>query len=173
MDYFNLTESKLNELPPKQRLAKMIKLIQYSNDESQRWDCICLCGELYHKLDERGYNFSSEEISSMKAEISKLFKWVLKTEKNCVVLHEACYHIAARNLRELIPDLVHCAMHNKSILGRHEALESLGLMNAQEAKVEIKRALVDKIKDVRQTAQFVLKRMSRYEKEEYQGLEII
>ena len=173
MDYFNLTESQLNQLPPRQRLVEMTKLIRYSDDESQRWDCICLCGELYHMLDKNEYDFSSDEVSKFKAEISDLFKWVVKNEKNGVVLHEVCYHIAARNMRELIPDLIHCAVYNDSFLGRHESLESLGLMNAQDAITEINRALDDPIKDVRETAQFVLKRMKRYKAETYEGLEII
>lgn len=173
MDYFGLTESQLNQLPPKQRLAEMIKLIKYSDDESQRWDCVCLCGELYHMLNKGEYDFPHNEISKMKTEISDLFKEVLQTDKNGVVLHEVCYHVAARNIREMIPDLVNCAIHNDSILARHEAIESLGLMNAQEAIDDIKRMLSDHIKDVRETAQFVLKRMKRYKGETYTGLQII
>jgi len=173
MDYFDLTESKLNQLPPKQRLEQMIKLIKHSDDESQRWDCVCLCGELYHKLSNREYKLSHDETSLIKTKITMLFQWILQNEKNAVVLHEACYHIAARNLRGLIPDLIYCATNSNSILGRHEALESLGLMNAQEAISEINHALDDPIRDIRETAQFVLKRIQRYKKETYVGLEII
>jgi len=173
VEYFDLTESQLNKLPPKRRLTEMTKLIKNSDDESQRWDCICLCGELYHTLQKNEYDFSSYEKSKIKEEISQLFKWILHNEKNGVVLHEVCYHIAARNLRELIPDLVECGTHNDSILGRHEAIESLGLMNAQEAIDEIKKALDDPILDVKETAQFVLKRLKRYKNEQYEGLEII
>ncbi len=173
MGYFDLTESQLNKLPPKQRLTEMSKLIKNSDDESQRWDCICLCGELYHKLHKNEYKFSTSEISQMKKHIKNLFKWVIHNEENGVVLHEVCYHIAARNIRELIPDLIECGIHNNSILGRHEALESLGLMNAQEVNDMIKGALNDPIKDVRETARFVLKRMSRYKGEIYEGLQIL
>lgn len=173
MDYFNLTENDLNRLGPVKRLEQMTKLIKHSDDESQRWDCICLCGELHHKLNDDGYRLSKYKIKKMKSEIEALFKWVLKNEKNCVVLHEVCYHIAARNIRSLIPDLVFCGTNSDSILGRHEALESLGLMNAKEVSNLISGALEDPVKDVRETAQFVLKRINRYKKEVYEGLQII
>lgn len=173
MEYFDLTESDLNKLPPKQRLTKMTQIIKTSADESQRWDSICLCGELYHKLEQKEYDFPEQEILEMKKNITKLFGWVLQNEKNGVVLHEVCYHIAARNIRELIPDLIKCGVYNNSILGRHEAIESLGLMNAQEANDQIKQALKDPVKDVRETAEFVLKRMKRYKGEIYEGLQVI
>ena len=173
MDYFNLTENDLNKLGPVQRFEQMTKLIQLSDDESQRWDCICLCGELYHKLDNDGYRLSKYKIKKLKSEIESLFKWVIKNEKNGVVLHEVCYHIAARNIRSLIPDLVFCGINSDSILGRHEALESLGLMNAKEVMNQIGPALNDPVKDVRETAQFVLKRIKRYRKEVYEGLQVI
>ena len=173
MDYFGLTENQLNKLPPKQRLEEMIKIIKHSDDESQRWDSICLCGELYHVLDRVDHDLSNADSLQMKTYIKDLFRWVLKNEKNGVVLHEVCYHIAARNIRELIPDLVTCGVCSDSILGRHEAIESLGLMNAQEVTDEIKRALDDPVQDVRETAQFVLKRLRRYRNEAYEGLQII
>lgn len=173
MEYFDLTENQLNQLPPKQRLDEMIKIIKNSDDESQRWDSVCLSGELYHILDRDNHDLSNVESLQMKTQITDLFRWILKNEKNGVVLHEVCYHIAARNIRELIPDLVTCSVCSDSILGRHEAIESLGLMNAQEVRNEIRRALDDPIRDVRETAEFVLKRLRRYQKETYEGLQII
>lgn len=173
MEYFNLTENQLNQLPPKKRLEQMENLIKNSDDESQRWDCICLCGELYHHLQKNERSFLKSDIVLLKKRIVDLFRWVIRNEKNGVVLHEVCYHIAARNIRELIPDLIDCGTKNNSILGRHEALESLGLMNAQEANEKIKKALKDPVKDVRETAQFVLKRMKRYKGETYEGLQVI
>lgn len=173
MDYFGLTENQLNQLPPKERLGEMIKIIKSSDDESQRWDSVCLCGELYHVLVRGDHNLSNSESLQMKSQITDLFRWILENEKNGVVLHEVCYHIAARNIRELIPDLVTCGVYSDSILGRHEAIESLGLMNAQEVMEEIKRTLDDPVRDVRETAQFVLKRLRRYRNEAYEGLQII
>ena len=173
MQYFDLTENELNKLAPKERFTKMTQIIRNSSDESQRWDSICLCGELYHKLQNNDYDLTVEEVSKLKKEITVLFRWVLQNEKNGVVLHEVCYHIAARNIRELIPDLIKCGVYNTSILGRHEAIESLGLMNAQEANDQIKQALKDPVKDVRETAEFVLKRMKRYKGEIYEGLQVI
>src|SRR3989344_5858662 len=117
MDYFGLTENQLNKLPPKQRLEEMIKIIKHSDDESQRWDSICLCGELYHVLDRVDHDLSNVDSLQMKTHIKDLFRWVLKDE--------------------------------------------------------IKRALDDPVRDVRETAQFVLKRLRRYKNEAYEGLQII
>ena len=93
--------------------------------------------------------------------ISRLMAWVLEHDNNGVVKHEACYQIAARNMRSLIPDLIHSALHDESVLTKHEAIESLGLMRAFEAEELIKDALKDPSPDVRETAEFVIKRLLR------------
>lgn len=93
-----------------------------------------------------------------------LMKWVLENDENGVVKHEACYQIAARNMRQNIPTLVNAALHDKSVLTRHEALESLGLMRATEVTSIIKNTLTDPSIDVRETANFVLKRLERMKK---------
>ena len=93
--------------------------------------------------------------------VSDLMAWVLKNDKNGVIKHEACYQIAARNMRKNIPNLVEASLSNESVLTRHEALESLGLMRAFESEDLIKKALEDPSPDVRETAEFVLKRFKR------------
>jgi len=93
--------------------------------------------------------------------VTDLMAWVLKNDKNSVVKHEACYQIAARNMRNNIPDLVHAFLHNTSVLTRHKALESLGLMRATEVAVIIKNCLSEPSVDVQETTQFVLKRLKR------------
>jgi len=87
--------------------------------------------------------------------------WVLQNDKNGVVKHEACYQIAARNMRNNIPVLIHSALYDDSVLTKHEAIESLGLMRAFEAEDLIKQAINDPSPDVRETAEFVIKRLSR------------
>ena len=93
--------------------------------------------------------------------VSDVIEWVLNNDDNGVVKHEACFQVAARNMRQKIPVLVNTALHNKSILTQHEAIESLGLMRAFEAEPLIRKALNDPSSDVRETAEFVLKRFAR------------
>jgi HEAT repeat protein len=93
--------------------------------------------------------------------ISDIMAWVLENDDNNVVKHEACYQIAARNMRSKIPTLINSALNDKSGLTKHEALESLGLMRATEAIDLIKSVLEDPNDDVRQTAAFVIKRLDR------------
>ncbi len=90
--------------------------------------------------------------------------WILQNDNNGVVKHEACYQIAARNMRSNIPVLIHSALNDNSNLTKHEAIESLGLMRAFEAEDLIKQALQDPSPDVKETAEFVIKRLSRIKK---------
>ncbi|MEM3008007.1 MAG: HEAT repeat domain-containing protein, partial [Candidatus Nitrosotenuis sp.] len=107
-------------------------------------------------------------------EVADLMEWVLENDDNNVVKHEACYQIAARNMRQKIPALIKAALQDKSGLTKHEALESLGLMRAIEAIDLIRDALNDPSEDVKQTAAFVIKRLRRMEKSgKYRPSEII
>jgi len=90
-----------------------------------------------------------------------VIEWVLNNDDNGVVKHEACFQVAARNMRQKIPVLVKTALYNPSILAKHEAIESLGLMRAFEAETLILKALDDPSIDVRETVKFVLKRFER------------
>jgi len=49
----------------------------------------------------------------------------IPNDENRVVKHEACYQIGARNMQKNIPAL-DADLHDKSVLTKHEALESLG-----------------------------------------------
>jgi uncharacterized linocin/CFP29 family protein len=64
-------------------------------------------------------------------------------------------------MRSKIPALVEAGLHHTSVLAKHEAIESLGLMRAFEAESLISKALDDPSIDVRETAQFVIKRFER------------
>ncbi len=149
-----LDENDLKKLPAEQRLQRCTEIIKQDDDESKRWDAVWIAGELANK---------DKYSSTIYRNAAELMMWVLKNDSNGVVKHEACYQIAARNIREAIPVLIDSALNDPSDLTKHESLESLGLMRAFESKALIKNALKDPSKDVRETASFVLKRLDRME----------
>jgi hypothetical protein len=158
-------ENKLRELPVDQRLSMCERIIKNDSDESKRWDAIWLVGEIAEKRDSEDPVF---------AKAADLMEWCLKNDDNGVVKHEACYQIAGRNMRSKIPCLVESALNDKSILTKHEAIESLGLMRAFEAVDLIRDAEVDPSIDVRETARFVIKRLQRLQDQgEYKPAEIL
>ena len=145
-------ENKLRELTDEQRLLTCECIIKNDDDESKRWDAVWLIGELAENKD-------ADDPMFIKA--ADLMEWVLKNDNNGVVKHEACYQIAGRNMRTKIPALVESALNDNSILTKHEAIESLGLMRAFEAIDLIRDAEIDPSIDVRETARFVIKRLTR------------
>ena len=173
----NLTENKLNELNPETRLAVCVEKIKNGkNSDSQRWDCLIIISELYVKLKESKFKeLPLKKIKEMLDEIESTLKWMIYNEKNCVVHHEIAYQVAARNMTNLIPDMVHASLHSKSIVSRHEFLECLGVMKAfDDLKKIIPFALEDDNPDVRQTAEFADDRMKRYQNEKgWTALEIV
>lgn len=151
-------DNDLRKLSEDARLMQCEKIVKCEKDESIRWDAVWLAGEIAATSclnDEKEYLFDR---------VADLMAWVLKNDENGVVKHEACYQIAARDMRNKIPDLINAALYDTSILTRHEALESLGLMRATEVTYLIKNALTDSSIDVRETAHFVVKRLKRMEK---------
>ncbi|PIY88153.1 MAG: PBS lyase, partial [Nitrosopumilales archaeon CG_4_10_14_0_8_um_filter_34_8] len=142
----------IRSLPSNERFEKCEQILKNEKDESKRWDAVWLIGELAEKKDPN---------DSMFQNVSNVLEWVLLNDTNGVVKHEACFQVAARNMREKIPVLVNTALYNTSILAKHEAIESLGLMRAYEAEPLIRKALDDPSVDVRETALFVLKRFER------------
>ena len=144
-----LDEGKLRNLPFRHRLDKCTLIIKNETDESLRWDAVWLAGEIA-ELNPNTPLFD---------EVSELMVWILKNDSNGVVKHEACYQIAARNMRNKIPDLVQTALNDKSVIVKHEAIESLGLMRAFDSKDMISNSLKDPNPDVRETAAFVIKRL--------------
>ena len=129
-------------------------LLKHEVLESKRWDAVWLAGEIAEELGSKHQLFSK---------VSDLMSYVIQHDTNGVVKHEACFQIAARNMRKKIPDLIDASLNNPSVLTKHEALEALGLMRAFEAIPHIKKALHDPSHDVRETAEFVLKRLARLE----------
>ena len=158
-------ENKLRELSDEDRLSTCERILKNDSDESKRWDAVWLIGELAENKNEEDPIFNK---------VADLMEWVLKNDDNGVVKHEACYQIAGRNMRQKIPVLVESALNDKSILTKHEAIESLGLMRAFEAINLIKDAVVDPSIDVRETAKFVIKRLSRLQNQgEYKPTNIL
>jgi hypothetical protein len=173
----NLTENRLNELDPETRLEVSVeKITNGKNSESQRWDCLIIISELYVKLKKNQYpRLGRQKINKMLFTIESTLKWMVYHEKNCVVHHEVAYQIAARNITNLVPDMVYAAISSKSIVSRHEYLECLGVMKAfDELKKLIPKVLADENPDVRQTAEFAQDRLSRYaDEKDWSSLEIV
>ena len=160
-----LDENNLRDLPDEQRFDVCEQVLKNESDESKRWDAVWLIGELAENRNEDDPLFKK---------IADLTEWVLKNDSNGVVKHEACYQIAARNMKSKIPILIEAALNDKSILTKHEAIESLGLMRAYEALKLIKNAENDPSIDVRETAEFVVKRLNRLKnQEEYNPSNIV
>jgi hypothetical protein len=158
-------ENELRNLSDKERLRTCEYILKNDNDESKRWDAVWLIGELAENKKQ------DDEIFK---QVADMMEWVLKNDDNGVVKHEACYQIAGRNMRSKIPALVNSALNDKSILTKHEAIESLGLMRAFEAVNLIKDAEDDPSIDVRETARFVIKRLSRLQNQgEYKPTNIL
>ncbi len=160
-----LDEDKLRDLPVRDRLDKCISIIKNETDESLRWDAVWLAGEIAEMNPD----------VPLFDEVADLMAWVLKYDANGVVKHEACYQIAARNMRKKIPDLIQTALNDKSAIAKHEAIESLGLMRAFDSKDLISKSLVDLNPEVRETAAFVMKRLTRLQnlKEKYRPSKIL
>jgi HEAT repeat protein len=158
-------ENKLRELPDEERLLTCERILKNDSDESKRWDAVWLMGELAENRNEGDPIFDK---------VADLNEWVLKNDDNGVVKHEACYQIAGRNMRSKIPALVESALNDDSILTKHEAIESLGLMRAFDAIDLIRDAETDPSRDVRETARFVIKRLSRLQNQgEYKPTNIL
>lgn len=142
---------QLKELPPNERFEACKEILENDSDESLRWDAVWLAGE------------TAEESKNKKLfdKISDLMAWVLKYDDNSVVKHEACYQIAMRKMENKIPNLVDSALHDKSSLVKHEAIEALGLLDAFDSRELVSKSLQSSNLDVKQTAEFVLRRLER------------
>jgi HEAT repeat protein len=148
-----LDEQELWKLPPKQRLQRCEDILKNEKDESKRWDAVWVVGEMAEKRDNDDPIYNG---------VADLLVWVLQNDDNAVVKHEASFQIAARNMRSKIPDLIAHVETDPSGLAKHEAIEALGLMRAFEAEEMVKKHCTHPNPDVKQTAEFVLKRLERF-----------
>jgi len=147
-----MDENQIRLLPPRERLGKCTAIIKNEADESKRWDAVWLAGEIAEAAGPSNAIFH---------EVADLMTWVLQNDPNGVVKHEACFQIAARNMREKISDLINSVLNDERVLVKHEALESLGLMRAFESEKLMASAINDPNPDVKETAAFVQKRFKR------------
>ena len=157
----------MRNLPPRQRLDKVIQVLKNGNerDESIRWDCIWLAGEITEAVGKD---------DPIQTEIEDLMVWVLNNDDNGIVRHEAAFQIGLHNMREKIPDLINSILNDKSDLVKHEAIEALGLLRDQGSKETLTKMLEDKDEAVSETAAFVLKRLERLkDRGEYKGEAIL
>jgi len=148
-----IDEQDLWKLSPKHRLERCESILKNEKDESKRWDAVWVAGEIAENRDKGDAIYNC---------VADLMVWVLEHDDNAVVKHEASFQIAARNMRAKIPDLMASVENDPSGLTKHESLEALGLMRAFEAEEMVKRYCTHSNPDVKQTAEFVLKRLERF-----------
>jgi HEAT repeat protein len=164
---FVFDEYNMRNLPARQRLDKVIQVLKSGNerDESIRWDCIWLAGEITEAVSKD---------DPICTEIGDLMVWVLNNHDNGIVRHEAAFQIGLHNLRTKIPDLINSILNDKSDLVKHEAIEALGLLRDHGSRETLIKMLDDKGVAVSETAAFVLKRLERLkDRGEYKGEAIL
>lgn len=154
-------ENQIKALPVEERLKKIELIFKDSLDESERWDSVWLAGEI---ASEAGEN------TPLYNKVADLFSWVIKNDDNAIVRHEVCYQISGRNMLQKIPDLREAGLHDESALVRHEAIECLSIIHAndEETLKTFNQATTDPDKHVRDTAHFVLKRFNRTLKRKFE-----
>jgi hypothetical protein len=153
-----LDEYNMRALPPRERLNKVKDIFaRNEQDESLRWDAVWIAGEIAEGIVD-----ADRRNDPMFAEIADLMVWILFNDDNGVVKHEAAFQIGLRNMRDKIPDLVHCITDkNEKALVKHEALEALSLMRVHECKDLLMFMAEDSNDVVSETAIIVLKRLDR------------
>jgi len=150
---------QIRNLPPEERLEKLSNVFKNEPNEAARWDAVWLAGELAEETNLSGPIFEK---------IGEMYDWVMRNDSNSVVRHEVCYQIAGRNMRKQIPTLMDAVLHDESDLVRHEAIECLSIIRADDKMDEIiRKGMEDQSKIVRETAVFVQKRMDRVKGKEY------
>ncbi len=149
-----LDENEFRSLPPGKRLERCAYIIKNDPDESKRWDAVYLAGEIAEDAPA----------DPIFDDVADLMSWVLENDDNGIIKHEACFQIAARDMRKKIPVMIKTALNDRSGIAKHEALECLALMRAVESKEAIRPALDDPIPYVSETAAFAIKRLDRFEK---------
>lgn len=142
----------LRELDSSERFNHCKEIVRNEKDESLRWDAVWLAGETAETEGKDSQIFD---------QVADLMAWVLTHDNNSVVRHEACYQIAMRKMYKKIPDLVNSSLYDESPLVKHEAIEALGLLDAFDSKELVSKSLQSSNVDVRQTAEFVLRRLER------------
>lgn len=147
-----IDEYDLKQMSPQKRLQSCKNIVENSNDESLRWDAVWIAGEIAEKAGPKDPLFD---------QVADLMAWVLKHDGNGVVKHEACYQISARKMHKLVPNLHQSALYDQNGLVKHEAIEALGLLNALDSQELLLKSLQSQNEDVKQTAEFAIKRLRK------------
>ena len=147
-------EKEIRLLPAEKRLEKLESTLKISSDESERWDAVWMTGEIAADAGEGAHLYNK---------VADLFSWILKNDNNSIVRHEVFYQIAGRNMMHKVPDLIESGLHDQSALVRHEAIECLSIIHAhdKDTLAAFEEATKDPNESVRETADFVLKRVYR------------
>lgn len=158
-------EYETRKLPVKERLEVVKHHLKHEEDQSVRWDCVWLAGEIINEVGKH---------MLMTKEIADLLVWVLRNDSDPIVRHEAAFQIGLHNFIDKVPDLVHAIMNDESDVVKHESIEALGLLRHHQSMDTLLTMLQDPSKDVRDTAWFVIKRLNRLRGQgEYKGEAII
>jgi HEAT repeat protein len=170
MTEFVFDEYNMRDLTPKKRLEKIEQILKSDNeqDESKRWDCVWLAGEMCETVPRHEHKFHKQ--------IADLMVWIMNNDNNSIVRHEAAFQIGLHNIRDRIPDLLNSIVNDESELVKHEAIEALGLLrvHSDDSTHVLKLMMKDKSPAVRDTATFVLKRLERLkDRGEYKGEAIL
>jgi FOG: HEAT repeat len=162
---FVFDEYNMRALPPHERFQKIVEIFNRADDESVRWDCVWLAGEM------------AEEVTlKFKQKIAEFLVAILYTDINSIVRHEAAFQIGLHNMRDKIPDLICAIKIDSSDLVKHEAIEALGLLRVhdKDSKDTLQLMTNHKSDAVSDTATFVLKRLERLKgRGEYHGEAIV
>lgn len=142
-------EYEIRKLNPARRFQKIKEWFQ-NDDESIRWDCVWLAGEMWNDITK-----------DFQKLVADFMVTILRNDTNGVVKHEAAFQIGLRNMREKIPDLIYAIKNDPDILTKHEAIEALGLMRDYDNVPLLAQLSEDKDMSVSQTARFVIKRLNR------------
>jgi HEAT repeat protein len=158
MGQVSLDTDEIKKLPHEKRIEKLNDILKNSNDQSERWDAVWMLGELAEETGLKGPLFEKA---------GELLAWSLKHDDDSIVRHEISYQIAGRGYHKHVPDLIESALHDQSPLVRHESCECLSIIHALDAKPYVEKLLDDPVDIVRETAEFVLRRMERTKNKEY------
>ena len=104
-------ENEIKNLSDEERFTTCESILKNDADESRRWDAVWLMGELAE---------NKKEGDPMFDRVADAMAWIIKNDDNGVVKHEACYQIAARNMRAKIPVLVDASLNDPSTLTKHK-----------------------------------------------------
>ena len=153
MEFVFVDEYRMRDLIPKKRLAKITEILKKGEetDESVRWDCVWLAGEMLGTVSTPVF----------RKEIADLMVWILNNDGNSIVRHEAAFQIGLHNMRAKIPDLINSILNDNSDLVKHEAIEAIGLLRDHGSKETLVKMQEHESAAVSETASFVLKRLER------------